>query len=60
LSPNIKPKPKKKKEKENRDLQISLNDIYALIKDMKIDIQSKYQMIQEKVEAMEKSLLEIS
>jgi len=38
--------------------QISLDDIYAVIQDVKVDIQNNYQMIEEKVEAVEKNLQE--
>ena len=49
LSPNIKPKSKRKKEEERKDQEISLNDIFALIKEMQADIKTKYQVIEEKV-----------
>ena len=41
VSPSVKPKLKKTKAEENRGNQESLNDIYALIKDIKVDIQNK-------------------
>ena len=44
-SPNVKPKAKRNKEEEYRGKPISLDDIYALIQDMK-----EYQMIEEKVD----------
>jgi len=50
-SPNVKPKAKRNKEEENRGKQISVDDIYALIQDMKVYMQiMKYQMIEEKVD----------
>ena len=57
-SPSIKPKAKKNEDEENGGKQMSLDDVYALIQDMKVDIQNKYQMIDEKVEAMAKNLQE--
>ena len=56
LSPNIKPKSKRNKEEERKDQEISLNDIFALIKEMQADIKTKYQVIEEKVDTMEKNL----
>ena len=35
--------------------QVSLNDIYALINDMQLDIETKYDLIEEKVDALEKN-----
>ena len=35
--------------------QVSLSDIYALINDMQLDIETKYDLIEEKVEALEKN-----
>ena len=35
--------------------QVSLSDIYALINDMQLDIETKYDLIEEKVDALEKN-----
>ena len=35
--------------------QVSLSDIYALINDMQLDIETKYDLIKEKVDALEKN-----
>ena len=35
--------------------QVSLNNIYALINDMQLDIETKHDLIEEKVDALEKN-----
>ena len=59
VTPNSKPKTKKTKEddpEEEKVEKISLKDVYDLVKQLKSDIDTKYNTISAKVEALEKQI----
>lgn len=55
-TPNSKSKVKKNKTKETEEENISLQDVYNLIKEMRVDMDKKYSAIESKVEALEKQM----